>query len=110
MKCGTRSLAAFGALALSAMSSTIQTSVILAFFMVLPALVLSGLMTPIGAMPEWMQTVTLFNPARYGMTAVRMVYFEGTGWRGVWPQMWPLIVTSFITIPAAMWLFRNKTT
>lgn len=98
------------ALALSAMSSTIQTSVILAFFMVLPALVLSGLMTPIGAMPEWMQTVTLFNPARYGMTAVRMVYFEGTGWRGVWPQMWPLIVTSFITIPAAMWLFRNKTT
>lgn len=98
------------ALALSAMSSTIQTSVILAFFMVLPALVLSGLMTPIGAMPEWMQTVTLFNPTRYGMAAVRMVYFEGADWRGVWPLMQPLIVTSLITMPAAMWLFRNKTT
>lgn len=98
------------ALALSAMAATIQTSVIYAFFVVLPSLVLSGLMTPVGAMPEWMQALTEWNPARWGIAAVRMIYFEGAGWREVLPLTAPLALVSLVTIPGAMWLFRHKTT
>lgn len=96
------------ALAISAWSKTLQQSVVLAFILLLPSLVLSGLMTPVAAMPEWMQTLTVMNPVRYGILTVRMIYFENAGLADVLPYLWPLAVIALVTIPGAAWLFRNK--
>lgn len=96
------------ALAISAWSKTLQQSVVLAFILLLPSLVLSGLMTPVAAMPEWMQTLTVMNPVRCGILTVRMIYFEDAGLAEVLPYLWPLAVIALVTIPGAAWLFRNK--
>ena len=96
------------ALAISAWSKTLQQSVVLAFILLLPSLVLSGLMTPVAAMPGWMQTLTVMNPVRYGILTVRMIYFENAGLADVLPYLWPLAVIALVTIPGAAWLFRNK--
>lgn len=96
------------ALAISAWSKTLQQSVVLAFILLLPSLVLSGLMTPVAAMPEWMQTLTVMNPVRYGILTMRMIYFENAGLADVLPYLWPLAVIALVTIPGAAWLFRNK--
>ena len=96
------------ALAISAWSKTLQQSVVLAFILLLPSLVLSGLMTPVAAMPGWMQTLTVMNPVRYGILTVRMIYFENAGLADVLPYLWPLAVIALVTIPGAAWLFRTK--
>lgn len=96
------------ALAISAMCSTIQQSIVYNFLILLPSLVLSGLMTPVRAMPDWMQAATVLNPVRYGILAVRMIYFEGAGWAEILPYLWPMVLITAATMPGAAWLFRHK--
>mgnify|MGYP000850547904 CR=1 FL=1 len=96
------------ALAVSAFSSTLQQSVVFNFIILLPSLILSGLMTPVAAMPLWLQTATILNPVRYGITVVRMIYFENAGPADILPFLWPMALISAVTLPTAVWLFRHK--
>ncbi|MDO5532469.1 ABC transporter permease [Sutterella sp.] len=98
------------ALAISAWARTLLESVVISFVLLLPSFVLSGLMTPAAAMPEWMQTVTIMNPVRYGILTIRMIYFENAGLADILPYLWPLAVIALVTIPGAAWLFRHKVT
>ena len=96
------------ALAISAFCSTLQQSVVFNFIILLPSLILSGLMTPVEAMPEWLQTATILNPVRYGIETVRMIYFENANFEAILPFLWPMLLISAITLPTAVWLFRHK--
>lgn len=96
------------ALMISAWARTLQQSVVACFILLLPSLVLSGLMTPVAAMPEWMQTLTVLNPVRYGILAVRMIYFENAGLADILPYLWPMTLLAALSIPGAAWLFRRK--
>jgi len=40
---------------------------------------MSGLFTPVSSMPEWAQAITVFNPLKYFIEAMRMVYLKGSG-------------------------------
>lgn len=95
-------------LAISAVCRTIQQSMVAAFLCILPAIILSGLMTPVRAMPEWMQTVTIMNPLRYSIDAVRRIYFEGATFTDVLPLLWPVALIWLVVTPVALKLFRAK--
>lgn len=95
-------------LALSAIARTIQQAMVMAFLLVLPSVILSGLMTPILAMPQWMQIITILNPLRYSMEAVRQIYFEGHTITEVAHLLWPLVLICCTVIPTSLWLFRRK--
>ncbi|MGN1149201.1 MAG: ABC transporter permease [Sutterella sp.] len=95
-------------LAISALCRTVQQSMVFAFLILLPSVILSGLMTPVAAMPEWMQTLTILNPLRYAIEALRRVYFEGAGIADVWRLFWPTALLAGVTMPWAVWLFRRK--
>lgn len=60
-------------------SSTMQQALFLMFFFIMIFNLMSGLLTPIRSMPEWAQTLTLFNPARYYIQMMRMIYLKGGG-------------------------------
>ena len=96
------------ALAISAFCSTLQQSVVFNFIILLPSLILSGLMTPVEAMPPWLQTATILNPVRYGIETVRMIYFENANFEAILPFLWPMLLISALTLPTAVWLFRHK--
>ena len=95
-------------LAISALSRTVQQSMVYAFLILLPSVILSGLMTPVAAMPDWMQTLTVLNPLRYSIEALRRVYFEGAGLADVWFYFWPTVLLAALTLPWAVCLFRRK--
>ena len=95
-------------LAISALCRTVQQSMVFAFLILLPSIILSGLMTPVGGMPDWMQTLTILNPLRYSIEALRRVYFEGAGFADVWTLFWPTALLAAVTMPWAVWLFRRK--
>ncbi|MDR1557569.1 MAG: ABC transporter permease [Tannerellaceae bacterium] len=65
-------------LAISSISSNQQQAMFTAFFFLIIFALMSGLFTPIHSMPRWAQQITLFNPIRYFVEVMRMVYLKGS--------------------------------
>lgn len=59
-------------------SATMQQAMFVMFFFVLILILLSGLFTPIGSMPEWAQNITRFNPLKYFIQIMRSIYLKGS--------------------------------
>ncbi|MDR3142374.1 MAG: ABC transporter permease [Tannerellaceae bacterium] len=64
-------------LAISSISSNQQQAMFTVFFFTIIFALMSGLFTPVSSMPEWAQKLTLFNPLRYFIDVMRMVYLKG---------------------------------
>ncbi|EAU67729.1 ABC transporter permease [Stigmatella aurantiaca] len=64
--------------------STVSTSQQQAFMggilFMLPAILLSGILTPVRSMPEWLQPITYINPVRYYIEILRAVLLKDAGW------------------------------
>jgi ABC-2 type transport system permease protein len=72
-----------------------QQAFMTAIFFVMPAILLSGFVTPVGNMPEWLQPMTLFNPVRHFVEILRAVMLKGAGWTDVGPQLTALAGIGF---------------
>jgi ABC-2 type transport system permease protein len=64
---------------ISTISSSQQQSFLGGFLFILPALLLSGVMTPIAAMPAWLRAVTWVNPVRHYAEVMRSGLLRGAG-------------------------------
>ncbi|MCB9736527.1 MAG: ABC transporter permease [Deltaproteobacteria bacterium] len=64
-----------------------QQAFMTSVLVILPAILLSGFMTPIGNMPEWLQPVTALNPVRHMVEILRAVMLKGAGFADVAPQL-----------------------
>ncbi|PLY02152.1 MAG: antibiotic ABC transporter permease [Desulfuromonas sp.] len=95
-------------LLISSLSMTMQQALLGSFIFIMPAVILSGFISPIENMPQWLQTGTLINPLRYVVLALRRIFLEGAGFDLVWPLMWPLMLIAMVTLPPAAWLFRHR--
>jgi ABC-2 type transport system permease protein len=104
-------LAAIGiGLLLSSIAATMQQAMLYSFMVMLPFSLLSGLVTPINSMPDYLQLVTFVNPLRYAIEITHRVYLEGAGLSLLLPQLWPLTVIAAATLPVAAWMFRHRLT
>ncbi len=97
-------------LAISSLVATMQQAMLFSFVLLMPFILLSGLATPIGNMPEVFQWITFINPLRYVLDITRRVYLEGAGLGQIVGDLWPLVVISAVTLPVASWMFRNRLT
>ena len=95
-------------LAISALANNIQQSMVMVIFFLLPCVILSGLFTSIRAMPEWLQTLTLINPLRHAIVALRAIYFENAGFADLVPSLIPIVLAGVLSLAWASWLFRHK--
>jgi ABC-2 type transport system permease protein len=64
-------------LLISTVSKTQQQSFLGGFLFMMPALLLSGVMTPIAAMPDWLAAITYVNPVRYYVETLRAILLKG---------------------------------
>jgi ABC-2 type transport system permease protein len=97
-------------LSISALSVTMQEAMLYTFFVIMPLVMLSGLITPVRNMPVALQIATYANPLRFGMDFVRRVYLEGAGLPQVAFDFVPLLAVAAVTWPLSTWLFRNRLT
>lgn len=65
-------------LVVSNYSNTMQQAMFVIYFFVLILILLSGLFTSIKSMPLWAQYLTIFNPLRYFIEALREIYLKGS--------------------------------
>lgn len=93
---------------ISAISATQQQAILGAFVFASPAVLLSGFMSPVENMPQWVQTLTLINPLRHFLVVAQGVFLKDLPAIEVARNTLPLILIAAVTLPAAALLFRKK--
>jgi ABC-2 type transport system permease protein len=68
-------------------------------------LLVSGVYYSVDILPGWMQVVSAVSPATYVLDGVRAGLIDGTGIGELLHDVWPLLLTGVILIPAGLWAF-----
>ena len=84
-----------------------QTQLI-SFFINPPLAMLSGGLTPIEAMPKWVQPLTLLNPIAHFATIARSVLIKGATLDIVYPHVLALIALASVFVGISAWRFRRQ--
>ena len=95
-------------LLISTVSKTQQQAFLGGFLFAMPAILLSGVMTPIRSMPLWLQAVTYLNPLRYYVEAMRANLLKGAGFADLWTQLVALLVFGVGILLVATLRFRKR--
>ncbi len=85
-----------------------QQAQLMAFFVNPPIALLSGVTTPIEAMPSWLQPVTLVNPVRHFATVSRGVLLKGIGIDILYPNILALMAAAILLVGISVWHFRKQ--
>lgn len=101
------SLSSIGLL-LSTLAFTQQQAVLIAFLFIAPTILLSGSLSPIENMPEWLQVVTYFNPLRYFLVAIRDLFLKNISFMQIINLCWPLVVLSTGSLTIASFFFKKR--
>lgn len=83
---------------ISTISQTQQQAMLSTFLFFLPAIMLSGFVFPIYAMPLFFQIITFFNPMRYFITIIRGIFLKGVGITVLWSNLLGLMVLAAVLL------------
>ena len=89
-------------------ASRAQQAQLMSFFVNPPLSTLSGALTPVEAMPHWMQPLTLLNPLRHFGVITRAVLLKGSGIDILWPNFLALLAFTLITVTLSVRRFRRQ--
>ncbi|HEX4231113.1 MAG TPA: ABC transporter permease [Bryobacteraceae bacterium] len=78
------------------------------FFVNPPLASLSGALTPVEAMPHWMQPFTRFNPIYHFSVIARGVMLKGSGFDTLWPNFLALAIFTAVLVSLSVWRFRKQ--
>jgi ABC-2 type transport system permease protein len=68
-------------------------------------LLVSGVYYSVDVLPGWMQTISAFSPATYVLDGVRAGLIDGVGIGELLGNVWPLLISGVVLIPAGLWAF-----
>jgi ABC-2 type transport system permease protein len=74
----------------------------------MPAMMLSGMLFDIAAMPSWLQFVTYFVPARYLVSILQTLFLAGDVWPVILPNLAGLAAAAVITLAATLLVTRRR--
>jgi ABC-2 type transport system permease protein len=89
-------------------SKSAQQSQLMSFFVNPPLATLSGALTPVEAMPAWLQPVTWLNPIRHFGIITRATLLKGSGIDVLWPNFLALAGFTVVLISISIWRFRKQ--
>jgi len=89
-------------------SATLQQALFVMFFFLIILILISGLFTPISSMPDWAQKFTYFNPLRYFIEIMRMVYLKGSSISNITNQLFALLGFAIVLNSWAVMSYRKN--
>jgi ABC-2 type transport system permease protein len=95
-------------LLISTMSRTQQQSFLAGFLFIMPAVLLSGVMTPVRSMPGWLQAITLVNPVRHYAEVMRSCLLRGASFGDLATPLLALAAIGGVVFLAAVLRFRSR--
>lgn len=87
--------------------STRQASLTMFFFLVI-FILMSGLLTPIRSMPMWAQWLSMLDPMRHIIEALRLIYVKGSTFAELLPQFYTLLGFAVLTSTWAIVSYRKN--
>ena len=93
---------------ISSICKTQQQAILGVITFQMPAILLSGFISPIEDMPKFLQYLTLINPIRFFMLLTRGIFLKGMSFHDVFINWIPLILIATITLSLAMLTFKRK--
>ncbi len=93
---------------ISAVCNTQQQAILSVMTFMMPAVLLSGFISPIEDMPVFLQYITWLNPVRFFMVLTRGIFLKGMGLEDVITNLIPLIIIASITLTLAGRTFKRK--
>ena len=104
MVCYGLALAGIG-LFVSSLCSTQQQAFLGVFSFMVPAVILSGYVSPIENMPLlWLAAV---DPLSHFILLLKGVFLKDLGWSAAWPLLWPLLAIAGVSLSLALAMFRR---
>jgi len=94
-------------LLISTVSRTQQQAMMTAFFVIFPAMLLSGFAFPIESMPQAVQWLTYLNPMRFFLVLIRSIFQKGVGVEILWPQLLALFILGVSILSCAVLRFKK---
>ncbi len=85
-----------------------QQAQLMSFFVNPPLASLSGALTPVEAMPHWMQPLTVLNPIRHFGLITRGALLKGSGMAELWPNFLALFLFTLVLLSLSVWRFRKQ--
>ena len=106
MVCYGLALAGIG-LFVSSLCSTQQQAFLGVFSFMVPAVILSGYVSPIENMPQLFQWLAGVGPLSHFILLLKGVFLKDLGWSAAWPLLWPLLAIAGVTLSLALAMFRR---
>lgn len=95
-------------LLLSTISSTQQQTMFVAFFFVMIFILMSGLFTDVGSMPDWAKQLNRINPIAYFIKIIRMILLKGSEFRHIKQDFYTLVVYASVIFSLAVWRYKKR--
>lgn len=93
---------------ISSISKTQQQAILGVVTFQMPAVLLSGFISPIEDMPIFLQYLTYLNPIRFFMVLTRGIFLKGMGFADVCSNLLPLILIAILTLTLASRAFKKN--
>lgn len=93
---------------ISSLCKTQQQAVLGVFTFQMPAVLLSGFVSPVEDMPMILQKIDMLNPIKYFMTLSKGIFLKGMEPMDVLNNIIPLILIAVLTLSLAGWTFKRK--
>ncbi len=95
-------------LCISSICKTQQQAILSVMTFMMPAMLLSGFISPIEDMPRFLQIITYLNPVRFFMVLTRGIFLKGMTLADAVSNWIPLLIIATITLTLAGWTFKKK--
>lgn len=93
---------------ISSICKTQQQAILGAFTFQMPAILLSGYISPVEDMPVFFQTITWLNPVRFFLLIMKGICLKNMPAEYVYENLIPLVCIAILTLSAASWMFKRN--
>jgi len=94
---------------ISTITETQQQAMFIAWFIMIIFLLLGGIFTPVENMPDWAQTIDIFNPIAHFSKMIRMIMLKGSGLRDIGESLMLIGLYAIVMLFLATIRYRKKT-
>ena len=93
---------------ISSVAKTQQQAILGIITFQMPAVLLSGFVSPIEDMPQFLQILTYANPLRFFIKITRCIFLKGMIFEDIVMNLVPLTIIAIITLSLAAWMFKRN--